>query len=67
MIKILMYIFVIVIIFSTALYFWVVQGIIQQLSIITNDFMPYIPLEIRLVWSFIILGFGLALVLAFIQ
>lgn len=61
MIKILKIIFVTILIFSSALYNWIFWLIGDSISTFTSDFLPYIPMELRLTFFIIILALLFAL------
>lgn len=52
--KVLLNIFVIFVIFSSALYLWILTWITSTIWVINADFIPYIPTEIRL-WLYLAL------------
>lgn len=65
--KILLNIFVIFIIFSSALYLWILTWITTTISTINSNFIPYIPNEIR-IWLYLaLLGVIVALAKGFIN
>lgn len=65
MIKILLIIFVTILVFSSAVYVWFFNMLSNNISIINNWFLPYIPLEIRLWFFAIIVALLIALVSSF--
>lgn len=56
MIKILLMIFVIIVIFTSSLYLWILDLIWINIEYFKNDFIPYIPVPLRLVLFMIVLG-----------
>jgi len=67
MIKFLLIIFVIVVIFSWALYIGIFEMLWNYILVINSDFLPYIPLELRLWFFMIILGLIIAMARSFIN
>ena len=65
MVKILLIIFVTVVIFSSALYLGFFSMLGDYISIANNDFLPYIPLEIRFWFFAIIIALLIALARSF--
>lgn len=61
MIKTLLIIFVTVAIFTGALYTGMFGMIGSYITLMTTDFLPYIPLEFRLGFFFVLLGLIVAL------
>jgi len=67
MVKLLAKICVAIIVFGCALYIWVFQMIWTTISFIVTDFLPYIPMEIRLGLFMVILALTWALINSFID
>ena len=67
MIKTLLIIFVTVAIFTGALYTGMFGMIGSYITLMTTDFLPYIPLEFRLWFFFVLLGLIVALGKSFIN
>jgi len=65
MIKFLLIVFVIVVIFSGALYIGIFDMLGTYITVINSDFLPYIPLELRLWFFMIILWLIVALAKSF--
>jgi hypothetical protein len=67
MVKLLLIIFVTVVIFTGALYVGIFGMIWSYISLMTTDFLPFIPLEFRLWFFFILLWLIVALGKSFIH
>ena len=67
MIRILTIIFVLVVIFTSAVYIGFVEVIIEKVVMINNDFLPYINMEIRFVFFALVVWIMLALGKSFIK
>lgn len=67
MVKILLIIFVTIVVFTGALYLGIFGMLGDYITVINNDFMPFIPMELRLAFFMIILGLIIALWKSFID
>ena len=65
MIKILIIIFVTIILFTSATYLGVLSWLTTNIQTFNSDFLPYIPIEIRLTFWLIILGLWFAVAKSF--
>lgn len=60
-------IFVIVFIFTWAMYLWIFSLMTSSIATFTSDFLPFIPLPIRLWFFMVILWIMIAMITAFIN
>ena len=65
MIKYIFIWFVLIIIFSSALYLWLIPMLSTQLSIVEWDFLAFIPTEIRIWFFLVILGLWIGTIKSF--
>lgn len=65
MIKILLIIFVTIVIFTSAVYTGILWLVTSSIATFTTDFLPYIPIEIRLWFFMVILALLFALAKSF--
>lgn len=65
LVRILSYIILFALIFWSAFYLWVLDGLTGAIWTVNNSFWAFIPVEIRVFFSMIIFSLVVALVYAF--
>lgn len=65
--KTMLIVFVIVLVFTGALYTGMFNMLESYITLITTDFLPYIPMEFRLWFFFVLLWLIVALAKSFIH